>query len=81
MNASIRAVLEVQTVNRFPVVPCNLTRYHLHFGYQTRPEEGKKKHVKCDAPGRFKLAYRSSAANIECYLYIQMDAVLGNTKH
>lgn len=31
MNASIRAVLEVQTVDWLLVVPCNLTRYHLHF--------------------------------------------------
>lgn len=31
MNAYIRAVLEVQTVNRFPVVPRNLTCHHLHF--------------------------------------------------
>lgn len=31
LDSSVGAVLEVQAVNRFLVVPCNLTRYQLHF--------------------------------------------------
>lgn len=42
MDASIRAVLEVQAVNRFPVVPCNLARHHLHVVYLTRPRERER---------------------------------------
>lgn len=30
LDSSVGAVLEVQAVNRFLVVPCNLTRYQLH---------------------------------------------------
>lgn len=59
MNASIRAVLKVQTVNRFLVVPCNLARHHLHVVYQARPQNGEKSKnllIQTDLRGFYKVS-------------------------